>query len=194
MYAVVHQASSINQGLLAVRSRLARKRLTITRLELVSAHMTANPVENVKKALQDQPVRSVHGWLDSTVALHWIKGGGTTYKQFVVNRVGKIRDKSYIEWRHVGTNQNPADVGSRGCQANNLPDLWLKGPHWLKDPDRWPDDLLTEPNKETEEEAKLTKEVFATAVETKDELDEILEKKSSWKTVRVTAWIRRATA
>ena len=38
-------------------------------------------------------------------------------------------------------------------------------------------ELLTEPNKETEEEAKLTKKVFATAVETKDELDEILEKK-----------------
>ena len=61
----------------------------------------------------------------------------------------------------------------------------------MKDPDRWPDELLTKPNKESEEEAKLTKEVFATAVETKDELDEILEKNSFWKTVRVTAWIRR---
>ena len=61
----------------------------------------------------------------------------------------------------------------------------------MKDPERWPDELLKEPNKETEEEAKLTKEVFATAVETKDELDEILEKNSFWKTVRVTARIRR---
>ena len=96
--AVVHQASGINQGLLAAKLRLAKKGLTIPRVELVSAHMAANLVENVKKALQDQPVRSVHGCLDSTVALHWIKGGGTTYKQFVANRVGKIRDKSYIEW------------------------------------------------------------------------------------------------
>ena len=84
----------MNQGLLAAKSRLAKKGLTIPRLELVSAHMAANLVENVKKALQVQPVRSVHGWLDCTVALHWIKGGGTTYKQFVANRVGKIRDKS----------------------------------------------------------------------------------------------------
>ena len=67
----------------------------------------------------------------------------------------------------------------------------MKGPHWLKDHDRWPHELLTEPNKETGEEAKLTKEIFATAVVTKDELDEILEKNSFWKTVRVTALIRR---
>ena len=176
VYAVVHQASGVNQGLLAAKSRLAKKGLTIPRLELVSAHMAANLVENVKNALQGQPVRSVHGWLDSTVALHWIKGGGGTYKQFVANRVSKIRDKDYIEWRHVGTDQNPADVGSRGCEADKLPELWLKGPEWLTDPDQWPVEMVTEPSKGTETEAKLTKEVFATAVETKDELDEFLEK------------------
>ena len=112
VYAVVHQASGINQGLLAAKARLAKKGLTIPRLELVSGHMAANLVENVKNALHGQPVRSIHGWLDSTVALHWIKGGRSTYKQFVANRVNKIRDKDYIEWRHVGTDQNPADVGS----------------------------------------------------------------------------------
>lgn len=125
------------------------------------------------------------------MALHWIRGEGSAYKQFVANRVNKIRDIEYIQWRHVGTDQNPADVGSRGCQADKLGELWIKGPEWLTEPDHWPVDILTEPNKETEAEAKLTKEIFATAVETKDDLDEVLEKRSSWKTVRVTAWIRR---
>ena len=61
VYAAVHQASGVTQGLLAAKSRLAKKGLTIPRLELVSAHMAANLAENVKNTLQGQPVRSVHG-------------------------------------------------------------------------------------------------------------------------------------
>ena len=71
--------------------------------------------------------------------------------------MSKIRDKDYIEWRHVGTDQNPADVGSRGCEADKLPELWLKGPWWLTNLDHWPVERVTEPNKETEAEAKLMK-------------------------------------
>lgn len=81
MYAVVYQASGVNQGLLATKSRLAKKGLTIPRLELVSAHMAVKFAENVKNALEGQPVRSVHGWLDSTVALHWIRREDSAYKQ-----------------------------------------------------------------------------------------------------------------
>jgi hypothetical protein len=89
--------------------------LSIPRLELVSEYMAANPAENTKNAL------------DSTIALYWIKGGGT-YKQFVANRVRKINEKEFIEWRHVTTDQNQADVGSRGCLGNNLSKIWLNGP------------------------------------------------------------------
>ena len=72
--------------------------------------MAANLVHNVKKALEGFPVNHVVGWLDSSVALHWIRGNGE-YKQFIGNRVRKIQEKSYIEWRHVGT-QEP----SRHCE------------------------------------------------------------------------------
>ena len=82
VFPVVHQASGINRGLPAAKLRLAKNGLTIPRLELVSAHMAANLIKNVRNALQDQPVRSVYGWLDSTVTLHWIRGGGGPYKQF----------------------------------------------------------------------------------------------------------------
>ena len=108
MYAVVYQASGVNQGLLAAKSRLAKKGLTIARLELVSAHMAVNLMENVKNALEGQLVRSVHGWLHCTVALHRFRREGSAYKQFVANRVNKIRDKAHIQWRPVGTDQNPA--------------------------------------------------------------------------------------
>ena len=66
VFTVVYQACGVNEGLLAAKSRLAKMGLTIPRLELVSVHMAAKLVENKKNALQDQPVRSVYGWLDST--------------------------------------------------------------------------------------------------------------------------------
>ena len=122
VFAVVQQPSGSNQGLLTAKLRLSKKGLTIPRLELVSGHMAANLVHNVKKALEGFPVNRVVGWLDSSVALHWIRGNGE-YKQFVGNRVRKIQEKSYIEWRHVGTHENPADIASRGGnldQSSNL--------------------------------------------------------------------------
>ena len=49
-------------------------------------HMVANLLVNVRVALEGFPVANLNGWLDSSVALFWISGGGQ-YKQFVDNRV-----------------------------------------------------------------------------------------------------------
>lgn len=81
-YAVTYQPTGVSQE--RAKSRLTKKGLTIRRLKLVSGHMVANLVDNVKEALQGFPVECVHCWLDSSVALHWIKAGGD-YKQFVSN-------------------------------------------------------------------------------------------------------------
>ena len=190
VYAVVHQESCTSQGLLTAKARLSKKGLTIPRLELVSAHMAANLVNNVTNALEGHAVRSVYGWTDSMVALHWIAGQGN-YKQFVSNRVAQINAKDYINWRHVRADQNPADVGSRGSNSKELLEIWLKGPDWLSRPDMWPALVQTKPCKETEEEAKLVKEVFAGATEPKDTLDLILEKHEFWQTIRITSWVAR---
>ena len=109
------------------------------------------------------------------VALHWIAGKGN-YKQLVSNRVAQINAKDYIQWSHVSSGQNPADVGSRGNQFKELPERWLKGPEWLTKPEKWPAPVQTEPNKETEAEAKLVREVFSVAVEQEDSLEQILQK------------------
>ena len=134
VYAVVKQPSGTSNGLVTAKSRLAKKGLTTPRLELTSGHMVANLVHNVKETLQGFPVQSTHCWLDSTVALHWIRGNGE-YKQFVGNRVAKIQEKQYIKWRHVGTAENPADLGSRGSSADKLTALWWQGPEWLSEPE-----------------------------------------------------------
>ena len=137
VYTVVYQESGIDQGLLAAKARLAKKGLTMPRLELISAHMAANLVDNVRSALEGYVVRSVYGWTDSTVVLHWIAGQGS-YKQFVSNRVAQINAKDYVKWRYVGTEQNPADVGSRGTLSRERLEIWLKGPNWLTEPEMWP--------------------------------------------------------
>ena len=76
LVAIVHQESGTSKGLVAAKSRFAKKDLTIPRLELVSAIMATKLVHNVKEALDGFPIRIVFAGLDSTVALHWIRNGG----------------------------------------------------------------------------------------------------------------------
>ena len=71
VYAMTKQESGVNVGLVAAKAQLTKQDLTIPRLELVSAHMDTNLVSNVQQAIDDVPVISVFGWLDSTVALQW---------------------------------------------------------------------------------------------------------------------------
>ena len=42
------------------------------------------------------------------VVLHWLNGKGD-YQQFVSKGINKINAKAYITWRHVPSNQNPAE-------------------------------------------------------------------------------------
>ncbi|XP_067045588.1 uncharacterized protein [Acropora muricata] len=82
VYAVVRQDSGTTQGLVAAKVRLAKQRLTIPRLELVAVHMAVNSVDNIRRVLDGSPVTSVQCWLDSSVALHWIRGNGSTHNSW----------------------------------------------------------------------------------------------------------------
>lgn len=189
VYAVVNQESGSNQGLVAARARLSKRGLTIPRLELVSGHMAVNLLVNVASALDGFPLTEKYCWLDSTVALHWIRSPGT-YKQFVSNRVEKIQAHSGVTWRHVGTLENPADLGSRGGEVKNHPS-WSNGPKWLKNKAIWPPDIVTKASEESMAEVKATRDVFAVAIATTDGLDNLLEKFTYWRTMRICAWIMR---
>lgn len=99
VYSVVRQHSGITQRLIAAKARLAKQELTVRRPELLSAHVATNLVTNVRNAHQELPEPMICGWLDSTVALHWISGNGK-YNQFVDNRARNIREHPEIQWRH----------------------------------------------------------------------------------------------
>lgn len=189
VYSIVRQQSGVNVGLVAAKARLAKQGLTIPRLELVAAHMATNLIINVKQALEGMPVTQLHGWLDSLVVLHWLKGGGQ-YKQFVANRVRKMQSHPEVSWHHVPTEENPADLGSRGGQVTDCKPWW-SGPVWLSNKDAWPPDIVTRASPETQAEAKATKELFARAEATNDPLDEILAKFTLTKAMRVSAWVAR---
>ena len=190
VYAHVIQPSVSSQGLITSKSRLSKKGVTIPRLELISGHMTANLLENVKEALKHLPIRACYGWLDSAVALYWIQGQGS-YKQFVANRIGKIRQKEFIVWKHVASEENPADIGSRGCHGSKVPPIWFQGPEWLKEKGLWPPELIAKSSIESEAEAQPVKEIFKASLQERDTFDTVLERNEYWKAMRVTSWVKR---
>ena len=189
VYAVVKQDDGVAQTIVTAKSRLAKRGLTIPRLELVAGHMAANLITNVQQAIQPIITADLHCWLDSTVALFWILGTGE-YKQFVANRVNKIRQHSSITWHHVPTSENPADLGSRGGSVVDAP-LWRYGPQWLVDPDKWPPNITLISSASSNAEAKVIKDIFAAAVNVQDTFDELSSKHELWKVLRIGAWVQR---
>ena len=152
--------------------------------------MAANIATNIKAALKDLNIRSVIGWIDSTVVLHWLRDQGS-YKVFIENRVKKISSHEIIEWKYVSTKQSPADIGSRGSPISKLGDLWWKDPTWLSNISLWPRQPTIGPTTESQVECKAIKEIMTTTIEKSDIFNNLLEKHELYKFLRITAWIAR---
>ena len=195
-YAVVYQPSGISQGIVAAKARISKKK-TIPRLELVAGVMAANLLHNVREVLGSirggVKIRKEVCWSDSSTTLHWIRGDQIKLKQFVRNHVGKILEKTSREiWRHVPGIENPADVASRGATAATLGDNWWRGPPWLSDEEKWPEDVQTVSTAETESEVRMLKEVLSTTVaDANDPVSELVNRFEFKKFVRITGWILR---
>ena len=76
VYAVIQQNQGTVQGLVVSKSRLAKKSLTIPRLELVSGLVATKLLDNIKAVLDGLPIRHCYSWLYSMVALYWISSRG----------------------------------------------------------------------------------------------------------------------
>ena len=86
---------------------------------------------------------------DSTIALSWIRGNTKKWKLFITNRVNEIRKLANPgNFRHVPTDQNVADMATRGVDMKKLlkSEEWWSGPAWLRQThDRdWPMEPLIE--------------------------------------------------
>ena len=123
------------------------KALTIPRLELQAALTGIKQEKVIRRETNIETVQR-YFWTDSIIVLHYLKNPALRLKTFVARRVDEILDHSAPEqWHHVRTDQNPADIVSRGVPvAADLPDLWISGPLFLRKPmEQWPEEVTTLP-------------------------------------------------
>ena len=95
-----------------------------------------------------------------------------------------------MNWKYVPTKQNPADLGSRGCDIGKLRQNWWEGPSWLRHRNSWPDQPMIESSEESEIERKRVKEILAVAVSSEIIYNKLLVKYPMLKTLRILSWIR----
>ena len=118
---IVSNSGKIATYLVCSKTKAAPlKAVTIPRLELMTATLGVQLGQTVSKALNFS-INSFNFWTDSMNVLWWIRGGSRSFKTFVANRMGKIQSCTNPEqWRHVKSNENLADLLSRGCGVSFL--------------------------------------------------------------------------
>ncbi|GFV33276.1 uncharacterized protein TNCV_1497981 [Trichonephila clavipes] len=79
-------------------------------------------------------ISQIYLWTDSSIDLTWIKKPLAELKIFVRNRVNIIQELTESDfWKHVNSENNPADFLSRGIRPNKIQhcELWWLGPSFL---------------------------------------------------------------
>ena len=193
VYAVLDQLKEKSQGLLTSKSRASKKNLTIPRLELTAAHMATNLLSNAKIALRKYPVSNCYRWSDSTTVLFWFQDNNG-YKQFVSNRVQKIKQQSFLQWNYVPTTEDSADIGGRECKGIDIKIFWTNGLSWLPDRENWPKQITIQASQESDNERHGVKNIFKAAVSLESNMHyQLLERFNLKKTLRILSWVQRFT-
>ncbi|CAB4022309.1 Hypothetical predicted protein, partial [Paramuricea clavata] len=186
----------ISTGLVMSKTRIAPvKRVTLPRLELMAAVITARLCTYVRNALDCQIDRIVC-WTDNSSTLHWIRCSPSQWKPFVSNRVMEIQsllDPSV--WRYCPGPQNPADVPTRGMSSNELKESWLwwEGPAWLRSSkEEWPKDLRSASlNEHVEIERKHQASINSYVIQPQEIFIDFTRFSKYNKLLRTIAWIKR---
>ncbi len=165
-----------------------RKELSIPRLELLAAELG---VKVAKQTLTHLKVRvdKVKYWSDSLTVLYWLNDDAQRFQAFVHNKLQKIRRSSDVQdWHWVPTNQNPADLATRGISPARLKlsDIWREGPPFLQegDPPAQPTRLSKTP--EVILEMKKAEQVCLLAVATPQVVD--FSRFSRYEVLRRVVW------
>ena len=164
----VYLGSSVGMCLIFSKSKVAPvKQVTLPRLELVGVLIGIQSLKYVSQHMKIKVEEKIL-WTDSQVVLNWLK----TMKPlsvFVKNRVAQITNGGDISFCYISSQENPADMASRGLEVNNLQhsSLWWHGPVWLCfEKDRWPTWGIPEVNSQILQDIQSeyrTSIVFSTA-------------------------------
>ncbi|XP_019850167.1 PREDICTED: uncharacterized protein LOC100632574 [Amphimedon queenslandica] len=135
VYLVVQSEVAPHSTLVASKTRVAPlHKQTIPRLELLSAVLLSRLVTTVQEVMMKTfDMEQTICYTDSEITMHWIKGHDKAWKPFVRNRVQEIRQRIPSEfWYHCISQDNPADIPSRGLAAQELQQcqMWWHGPAW----------------------------------------------------------------
>lgn len=187
----INDSGNVVIGLLCSKSRVAPLvSHTIPRLELMGANLLAHLMNTVRKSIPSFVTYREYFWSDSNIVLHWIRMMSRSLKTFVSHKVAEIQELTDVNsWRHVTTDQNPADLVSRGLMPSEMQDndLWWKGPSYLLKPENeWPISKV----KLNDVEIPEVKVQIYNIIEAKS--CELIAKYSSYrKMIRITALIYR---
>ena len=123
--------------LLLAKARVApiKKITTIPRLELQAA-VTATRLARVLRKELKMEINQEYFWTDSNIVLGYIQNDAKRFHVYVANRVAEIKQTTKSEqWNHVASEDNPADMVSRGCSVEEIKKnkIWLQGPNFLNE-------------------------------------------------------------
>ena len=130
VYVALVKKKKIATNLVYGRSRLAPKskstdtNMTIPRLELMGAVIGAKTAKFVKNEMQIATTRTTL-WLDAKCVLAWITSS-RPQQRFVENYVKQIKEIPDQQFRYVTSEDNPADLATRGLTTAdpNNNSLW----------------------------------------------------------------------
>ena len=134
-------------------------------------------------------------WTDPSIVLQYTLNQSSRFQTYVANRVKLIQDNTRTsQWRHVPTQNNPADYASRGVKSDqDQLQMWLCGPTFLStSEDNWPEFNLKNIMSETVN-LEIKKHVTALmSISGESALDKLLSHFSSWSKLKVAAaWMIR---
>jgi hypothetical protein len=134
-------------SLIYVKSRVSplQPNRTIPELELMGVLAGKRCLGFVRDQL-DVIIQNVTLWTDATTVLHWLHSPKVK-GVFVQNRIDELRRTPSLHVRYVPTEDNPADIVSRGSSVQNLQEseLWWRGPQWLTSLSAWPETDAVKP-------------------------------------------------
>lgn len=191
LFVRIETPNSVFTHLVTSKTRVAPiKTISIPKLELCGAVLLSEIVDNIIPQLNIDKF-SLFCWTDSTIVLSWLARPPCYWTTFVANRVSKIiQVVDPTKWYHVSSEDNPADLASRGVYPQDLmkTDLWWNGPYWLIKPiSLWPkyENVNVEHAETEKRHVKVHFSYF-------DNYVDILDRFSSFPTaIRVIAYVYR---
>lgn len=192
LYLRVTCGDQVKISLLQAKTRLSPlKTISIPRLELSAAHLLVKLILSIQHFIKALSIKDIFLLTDSTIVLAWLRLSPHTLQTFVANRVSFIVSHTSPEqWFHVISQENPADVASRGVGPAmfNHHTLWWAGPEWLQDPNWMP----ISPPEFHDDIPERKSGVILTVISSKPWIISFLEGFSSYrKMIRTIAYILR---